>query len=55
LLAVEGVYLRAHYGGAGAESEHVSDERLGLSMHLDYIGDLNDGVLLSLRELALLG
>ena len=55
LLVAETVYLRADYGGAGTQSEHVADQGLGVPVDLHYISYLDNWVRLCLRELSLLG
>ena len=54
LFTLERVDLRANDGRTGIECEHVPHERLTLTVHLDYIRNLYNGILLSLREFALL-
>ena len=50
LLRGEGINLASHYGRTGIEGEYISDQRFGISMDLDDVGDLNDWVRLRLGE-----
>jgi len=53
-LILEAADLGADNRSTGFESEYVPDEWFMLSMSLDYVCDLNNGILFGLREPAFL-
>ena len=50
MLTLERVNLTADDRGASVECEDVTDEWLCLTLDFDYVCDLNNGILLGLRE-----
>ena len=53
LLAAEGHDLSPDYGSACVQGQDILDNGSALALHCDHAGDLNDRILLCLREMTL--